>query len=108
MFRARAAVLRSAAAVPLLTLRARRAGNLATKFALNVGSARDAQDVVLAFGVNAAVPAHVRPLAVVKVGGDIITHDAENLTSSLSFLRSCGIQPVVVHGGGPQLNDGKG
>jgi len=42
--------------------------------------------------------------AVIKVGGAIITHELETLASSLSFLRSVGLFPVVVHGAGPQLN----
>lgn len=83
----------------------RAASALPVTFALNVRTPKDSQDAVLAFGVNAAVPSQVRPLAVVKVGGDIITHSAGDLTASLAFLRSCGILPVVVHGGGPQLND---
>lgn len=42
--------------------------------------------------------------AVIKVGGAIITQDLDTLASSLSFLRSVGLFPVVVHGAGPQLN----
>jgi N-acetyl-gamma-glutamyl-phosphate reductase / acetylglutamate kinase len=42
--------------------------------------------------------------AVIKVGGAIITQELETLASSLSFLRSVGLFPVVVHGAGPQLN----
>ena len=80
-------------------------GGLPVLLAKNITSIKDAQDVVLAYGINAAVPTHVRPLAVVKVGGDIITHDAANLCKSLTFLRNCGILPIVIHGGGPQLND---
>jgi acetylglutamate kinase len=47
----------------------------------------------------------VRPLVVVKVGGEVITKDLPALVSSLRFLRDFGLLPVVVHGGGPQLND---
>lgn len=42
--------------------------------------------------------------AVIKVGGAIITQELDTLVSSLSFLRSVGLFPVVVHGAGPQLN----
>lgn len=42
--------------------------------------------------------------AVIKVGGAIITQELETLASALSFLRSVGLFPVVVHGAGPQLN----
>ena len=42
--------------------------------------------------------------AVIKVGGAIITQELGTLASALSFLRSVGLFPVVVHGAGPQLN----
>jgi len=42
--------------------------------------------------------------AVIKVGGAIITQELDTLASALSFLRSVGLFPVVVHGAGPQLN----
>ena len=42
--------------------------------------------------------------AVIKVGGAIITRELQTLASALSFLRSVGLFPVVVHGAGPQLN----
>ena len=50
-------------------------------------------------------PSGVRPIVVVKVGGEVITKEPAVLTSSLRFLREQGLQPVVIHGGGPQLND---
>ena len=42
--------------------------------------------------------------AVIKVGGAILENDLENLCSSLAFLESIGLFPIVVHGAGPQLN----
>jgi acetylglutamate kinase len=42
--------------------------------------------------------------AVVKVGGAIIEEDLEALANALAFLQSVGLAPIVVHGGGPQLN----
>ncbi|XBQ14812.1 MAG: acetylglutamate kinase [Oceanicaulis sp.] len=42
--------------------------------------------------------------AVVKVGGAIIEEDLDALAAALAFLQSVGLAPVVVHGGGPQLN----
>lgn len=42
--------------------------------------------------------------AVVKVGGAIIEEQLEDLAAALAFLQSVGLAPVVVHGGGPQLN----
>jgi len=42
--------------------------------------------------------------AVVKVGGAIIEEQLDALAAALAFLQSVGLAPVVVHGGGPQLN----
>ena len=72
-------------------------------------SAADVEDLAMTYGVpvNATVApgGPVRPLCVVKVGGEVITKDLPNLIASLRFLRDFGLLPVVVHGGGPQLND---
>ncbi len=42
--------------------------------------------------------------AVIKVGGAIIEDQLEDLARALAFLQSVGLAPIVVHGGGPQLN----
>ncbi len=44
-------------------------------------------------------------IVVVKYGGNAMTDDAlrEAFAADMAFLRNCGIQPVVVHGGGPQI-----
>ncbi|MEO1575910.1 MAG: acetylglutamate kinase [Pseudomonadota bacterium] len=42
--------------------------------------------------------------AVVKVGGAIIESQLNDLASSLTFLQQVGLTPIVIHGGGPQLN----
>lgn len=42
--------------------------------------------------------------AVVKVGGAIIEEQLDALAAALAFLQSVGLAPIVVHGGGPQLN----
>lgn len=42
--------------------------------------------------------------AVIKVGGGVLEDDLETFSSSLSFLHSVGLVPVVIHGAGPQLN----
>lgn len=39
------------------------------------------------------------------MGGDVVANDLVNLVNSLRFLRQSGFMPVVVHGGGPQVND---
>lgn len=45
-----------------------------------------------------------RKFAVIKVGGGIVRDDLEGLASSLSFLHTVGLYPIVVHGAGPQLD----
>jgi acetylglutamate kinase len=44
-------------------------------------------------------------IVVVKYGGNAITDDAlrQAFADDMVFLRNCGIHPVVVHGGGPQI-----
>jgi bifunctional N-acetylglutamate synthase/kinase len=42
--------------------------------------------------------------AVVKVGGAVIRDDLDGLAAALAFLQTVGLSPVIVHGGGPQLD----
>jgi hypothetical protein len=65
----------------------------AIHLASNLATLRDVQDYVIQYGVgNAASAALVRPLVVVKVGGEVIAKDSDNLVASLKFLRSSGLQ----------------
>ena len=45
-------------------------------------------------------------IVVVKYGGNAMTDDAlkRAFAADMAFLRNCGIHPVVVHGGGPQIS----
>jgi acetylglutamate kinase len=45
-------------------------------------------------------------IVVVKYGGNAMTDDALRyaFAADMAFLRNCGIHPVVVHGGGPQIS----
>ena len=45
-------------------------------------------------------------IVVVKYGGNAMTDDRlkEAFAADMVFLRNCGIHPVVVHGGGPQIS----
>ena len=45
-------------------------------------------------------------IVVVKYGGNAMTDDALKaaFAADMVFLRNCGIHPVVVHGGGPQIS----
>lgn len=64
-------------------------------------------------GVKAQVLAEALPwliqlhgkIVVVKYGGNATTDEAlrQAFAADMAFLRNCGIHPVVVHGGGPQI-----
>ena len=45
-------------------------------------------------------------IVVVKYGGNAMTDDTLKaaFAADMVFLRNCGIRPVVVHGGGPQIS----
>ncbi|MEM9704538.1 MAG: acetylglutamate kinase [Pseudomonadota bacterium] len=43
--------------------------------------------------------------AVIKVGGAILREDLETTAAALAFLHTVGLTPIVIHGGGPQLDD---
>lgn len=67
----------------------------------------------LSTGVKANVLAEALPwlkqlhgtIVVVKYGGNAMTDDLlkRAFAADMAFLRNCGIHPVVVHGGGPQI-----
>jgi bifunctional N-acetylglutamate synthase/kinase len=42
--------------------------------------------------------------AVIKVGGGLIHNDLDELASAIVFMHHVGLNPVVVHGAGPQLS----
>ncbi|OBF44781.1 acetylglutamate kinase [Mycobacterium sp. 852002-50816_SCH5313054-b] len=64
-------------------------------------------------GVKAQVLAEALPwlkqlhgkIVVIKYGGNAMTDDTlrQAFAADMAFLRNCGIHPVVVHGGGPQI-----
>ncbi len=64
-------------------------------------------------GVKAQVLAEALPwlkqlhgkIVVIKYGGNAMTDDAlrHAFAADMAFLRNCGIHPVIVHGGGPQI-----
>ncbi len=43
--------------------------------------------------------------AVIKIGGAIIRDQLEETAAAIAFLHTVGLTPVVIHGGGPQLDD---
>ncbi|MGE0409282.1 MAG: acetylglutamate kinase [Amphiplicatus sp.] len=42
--------------------------------------------------------------AVIKIGGAILEDQLEETASALAFLHTVGLTPIVLHGGGPQLD----
>ncbi len=43
--------------------------------------------------------------AIIKVGGNILARDLDGLASSLTFLQTVGLIPIVLHGAGPQIDE---
>jgi Amino acid kinase family len=41
---------------------------------------------------------------IIKVGGEVVDTGLDELADALSALRAAGASPIVVHGGGPQMN----
>ncbi|KAL2269090.1 hypothetical protein VTJ83DRAFT_3936 [Remersonia thermophila] len=66
----------------------------------SVGSKREVQQYLSLFTSVSS-----QRFAVIKVGGAILTDYLEELCSSLAFLYTVGLYPVIVHGAGPQLNN---
>jgi len=42
--------------------------------------------------------------AVIKIGGAILSEQLDDTASALAFLHTVGLTPIVLHGGGPQLD----
>jgi acetylglutamate kinase len=69
---------------------------------------------VLPTAVKAQVLAEALPwlkqlhgkIVVIKYGGNAMTEDTlrHAFAADMAFLRNCGVHPVVVHGGGPQIS----
>ena len=66
----------------------------------NIGSRKEVEQYLKQFASLDS-----RQFAIIKAGGAVLRDDLENLASSLSFLHRVGLYPIVVHGGGPQLNE---
>ncbi|MEX2250526.1 MAG: acetylglutamate kinase [Acidimicrobiia bacterium] len=43
--------------------------------------------------------------AVIKIGGAILRDSLDETAAALAFLHTVGLTPIVIHGGGPQLDD---
>lgn len=66
----------------------------------SVGSKREVQQYLSLFTSVSS-----QRFAVIKVGGAILTDYLDELCSSLAFLYTVGLYPIIVHGAGPQLNN---
>ncbi|KAM0453455.1 hypothetical protein ACHAO4_005048 [Trichoderma viride] len=66
----------------------------------SIGSKREGQQYLKLFTTVSS-----QKFAVIKVGGAILRDHLDDLCRSLLFLYELGLYPVVVHGGGPQLNE---
>jgi len=42
--------------------------------------------------------------AVIKIGGSVLAHQLEETAAALAFLHTVGLTPIVIHGGGKQLD----
>lgn len=65
-----------------------------------LGSSREAREYLRRFSSGD----HTQ-FAVIKVGGEIIRGQLNQLTGALAFLHEVGLFPIVLHGAGPQLNE---
>ncbi|RSL88608.1 hypothetical protein CEP52_015179 [Fusarium oligoseptatum] len=64
----------------------------------NIGSKRETAAYLRVFTVTS------QKFAVIKVGGAILRENLDELCASILLLSELGLYPVIVHGGGPQLN----
>jgi bifunctional N-acetylglutamate synthase/kinase len=74
--------------------------NTIVRLLSNIGSRKEVEQYLKRFSSVESTR-----FAVVKVGGATLRDDLDNLASSLSFLARVGLYPIVIHGGGVQLNE---
>ncbi|KAJ4469190.1 acetylglutamate kinase ARG6 [Lentinula aciculospora] len=74
-----------------------------TRLLYSLGSKREVERHLRIFS-SASHPSQPAKFAVIKVGGAVLDQ-IDELALSLSFLYRVGLYPVVLHGGGPQLNE---
>ncbi|KAL6905007.1 Aspartate/glutamate/uridylate kinase [Trichoderma evansii] len=80
-------------------LPADRTREIVTQTLSSIGSRREGQQYLKLFTTVSS-----QKFAVIKVGGAILQDHLDDLCRSILFLYELGLYPVVVHGGGPQLN----
>jgi acetylglutamate kinase len=65
----------------------------------HLGSSREAREYLRKFSSKDSTQ-----FAVIKVGGEVIQDHLSQLASSLCFLHTVGLFPIILHGAGRQLN----
>ncbi|KAF8320276.1 acetylglutamate kinase ARG6 [Clavulina sp. PMI_390] len=73
-----------------------------TRLLYSIGSKKEVERYLRIFS-SSSHPSNPAKFAVIKVGGAVLDQ-LDDLALSLSFLYRVGLYPVVLHGGGPQLN----
>ncbi len=74
--------------------------DIITNLLQNLGSRREIEQYLREFSNVESTK-----FAIIKVGGAILDESLDELASSLAFLRTVGLFPIVIHGAGPQLNN---
>ncbi|KAK2462790.1 hypothetical protein APHAL10511_005181 [Amanita phalloides] len=73
-----------------------------TRLLYSIGTKREVERHLRIFA-SSSHPSEPAKFAVIKVGGAVL-EQSDELALNLSFLYKLGLCPVVLHGGGPQLN----
>ncbi|KAF8328147.1 uncharacterized protein EI90DRAFT_3155880 [Cantharellus anzutake] len=73
-----------------------------TRLLFSIGSKKEVERYLRIFS-SSSHPSHPAKFAVIKVGGAVLDQ-IDELAHSFSFLYRVGLFPVILHGGGPQLN----
>ncbi len=74
--------------------------DIVTRLLRNIGSRKEVEQYLKQFSSVDA-----KRFAVIKVGGNILARQIDDLASSLTFLHQVGLHPIVIHGAGPQLDE---
>lgn len=74
-----------------------------TRLLYSIGTKREVERYLRIFS-SSSNPSHPAKFAVIKVGGAVLGQ-LDELALSLSFLYRVGLYPIILHGGGPQLNE---
>jgi hypothetical protein len=74
-----------------------------TRLLYSIGTKREVERYLRIFS-SSSNPSQPAKFAVIKIGGAVL-EQLNELALSLSFLYRVGLYPVILHGGGPQLNE---